>query len=135
MKVEVDDKGQQYVAGMTMGVENTETGMQSNVIFLADKFMIMNQANGTPVPAFIIKDGNAIMNGAIIGKASLNFATISDTIQSENYVPGKSGWRLFKDGNFEINSSFLGGGRIELNGSGLAVFDERNVLRVKLGKL
>lgn len=135
MKVEVDDKGQQYVAGMTMGVENTETGMQSNVIFLADKFMIMNQANGTPVPAFIIKDGNVIMNGAIIGKASLNFATISDTIQSENYVPGKSGWRLFKDGNFEINSSFLGGGRIELNGSGLAVFDERNVLRVKLGKL
>ena len=135
MKVEVDDKGQQYVAGMTMGVENTETGMQSNVIFLADKFMIMNQANGTPVPAFIIKDGNVIMNGAIIGKASLNFATISDTIKSENYVPGKSGWRLFKDGNFEINSSFLGGGRIELNGSGLAVFDEMNVLRVKLGKL
>jgi predicted phage tail protein len=135
MKVKIDDKGQQYVAGMTMGVENTETGMQSNVIFLADKFMIMNQANDTPVPAFIIKDGNVIMNGAIIGKASLNFATISDTIQSENYVPGKSGWRLFKDGNFEINSSFLGGGRIELNGSGLAVFDERNVLRVKLGKL
>jgi predicted phage tail protein len=135
MKIQVDNKGQQYVAGMTMGVENTETGMQSNVIFLADKFMIMNQANGTPVPAFIIKDGNVIMNGAIIGKASLNFATISDTIQSENYVPGKSGWRLFKDGNFEINSSFLGGGRIELNGSGLAVFDERNVLRVKLGKL
>lgn len=135
MKVEVDDKGQQYVAGMTMGVENTETGMQSNVIFLADKFMIMNQANGTPVPAFIIKDGNVIMNGAIIGKASLNFATISDTIQSENYVSGKSGWRLFKDGRFEINSSFLEGGRIELNGSGLSVFDEKNLLRVKLGKL
>lgn len=135
MKVEVDDKGQQYVAGMTMGVENTETGMQSNVIFLADKFMIMNQANGTPVPAFIIKDGNVIMNGAIIGKASLNFATISDTIQSENYVSGKSGWRLFKDGKFEINSSFLEGGRIELNSSGLSVFDEKNLLRVKLGKL
>ncbi|OCG35748.1 MULTISPECIES: host specificity protein J [unclassified Gilliamella] len=135
MKVKIDDKGQQYVAGMTMGVENTDNGMQSNVIFLADKFMVMNQANGNPVPAFIIKDGNVIMNGAIIGRASLNFATISDTIQSENYVPGKSGWRLFKDGNFEINSSFLGGGRIELNGSGLAVFDERNVLRVKLGKL
>lgn len=135
MKVQVDDKGQQYVAGMTMGVENTDNGMQSNVIFLADKFMVMNQANGNPVPAFIIKDGDVIMNGAIIGRASLNFTTISDTIQSENYVPGKSGWRLFKDGNFEINSSFLGGGRIELNGSGLAVFDERNVLRVKLGKL
>ena len=135
MKVKIDDKGQQYVAGMTMGVENTETGMQSNVIFLADKFMIMNQANGTPVPAFIIKDGNVIMNGAIIGKASLNFATISDTIQSENYVPGKSGWRLFKDGNFEINSSFAGGGRVLINSDGMSVYDENGVLRVKLGRL
>ncbi|OCG77399.1 host specificity protein [Gilliamella sp. Nev6-6] len=135
MKVQVDGKGQQYVAGMTMGVENTDKGMQSNVIFLADKFMVMNQANGDPVPAFIIKDGNVIMNGAIIGRASLNFATISDTIQSENYVPGKAGWKLFKNGNFEINSSFLGGGRIELNGNGLAVFDEKNILRVLLGNL
>jgi len=135
IKVEVDDKGQQYAAGMSIGVENTDQGMQSNVIFLADKFMVMNQANGDPVPVFIAKDGNVIMNSAVFGHASINFATISDTIQSENYVQGKSGWKLFKNGSFEINSTFTDGGRVMLNSDGLAVYDERNILRVLLGKL
>ena len=135
MKVQVDSKGQQYVAGMTMGVENTDSGMQSNVIFLANKFMVMNQANGNPVPAFIVKDGNVIMNSAVFGHASINFATISDTIQSENYISGKSGWKLFKNGTFEINSTFMDGGRVILNSDGLAVYDEMGVLRVLLGKL
>lgn len=135
IKVEVDDKGQQYAAGMSIGVENTDQGMQSNVIFLADKFMVMNQANGSPVPAFIVRDGNVIMNSAVFGHASINFATISDTIQSENYISGKSGWRLFKNGTFEINSTFMDGGRVILNSDGLAVYDEMGVLRVLLGKL
>ena len=135
IKVKVDSKGQQYAAGMSIGVENTDQGMQSNVIFLADKFMVMNQANGDPVPAFIAKDGNVIMNSAVFGHASINFATISDTIQSENYVQGKSGWKLFKNGSFEINSTFTDGGRVMLNSDGLAVYDERNILRVLLGKL
>ena len=135
IKVKVDSKGQQYAAGMSIGVENTDKGMQSNVIFLADKFMVMNQANGNPVPAFVVKDGNVIMNSAILGKATINFANISDTIQSENYVSGKSGWRLFKNGTFEINSSFAEGGRVVINSDGLAVYDERNILRVLLGKL
>ena len=135
IKVEVDDKGQQYAAGMSIGVENTDQGMQSNVIFLADKFMVMNQANGSPVPAFIVKDGSVIMNSAVFGHASINFATISDTIQSENYVPNKSGWKLFKNGMFEINSTFMDGGRVILNSDGLAVYDEMGVLRVLLGKL
>ena len=135
MKVQVDNKGQQYVAGMTMGIENTDKGMQSNVIFLADKFMVMNQANGNPVPAFIVKDGNVIMNSAVFGHASINFATISDTIQSENYEQGKSGWKLFKNGSFEINSSFAGGGRVLINSDGMSIYDENGVLRVKLGRL
>ena len=135
IKVEVDDKGQQYAAGMSIGVENTDKGMQSNVIFLADKFMVMNQANGSPVPAFIVKDGNVIMNSAVFGHASINFATISDTIQSENYISGKSGWKLFKNGTFEINSTFMDGGRVILNSDGLAVYDEMGALRVLLGKL
>ena len=34
---------------------------------------------------------------------------MSRTIQSNNYVPGVSGWKLNKDGTFEINSCILGG--------------------------
>jgi hypothetical protein len=39
---------------------------------------------------------------------SIETARVGD-IQSANYVPGVSGWKLNKDGTFEINSCILGG--------------------------
>ena len=97
MKVEVDDKGQQYVAGMTMGVENTETGMQSNVIFLQDRFSIMNAANGNPQPVFTTHGNQVIINDAVIGNGTITDAKIGNVIQSDNYKYGVSGWQLLKN--------------------------------------
>ncbi|OCG66615.1 hypothetical protein A9G41_12430 [Gilliamella sp. Nev5-1] len=106
MKVQVDNKGQQYVAGMTMGVENTDEGMQSNVIFLQDRFSIMNAAGGDPQVIFtthgnqVIINDTAIGNGSItdahIKDASITNAKINDIIQSDNFVDGVSGWQLSK---------------------------------------
>ncbi|MCX8581563.1 DUF1983 domain-containing protein [Gilliamella sp. B3482] len=97
MKVEVDDKGQQYVAGMTMGVENTETGMQSNVIFLQDRFSIMNAANGNPQPVFTTHGNQVVINDAVIGNGTITDAKIGNVIQSDNYKYGVSGWQLLKN--------------------------------------
>ncbi|OCG04243.1 hypothetical protein A9G15_03855 [Gilliamella apis] len=107
MKVEVDNKGQQYVAGMTMGVENTDKGMQSNVIFLQDRFSIMNAADGDPQVIFTTHGNQVIINDAAIGKGSITDAHIKDgsitnakisnIIQSDNFVDGKKGWQLSKD--------------------------------------
>ncbi|HGY6028542.1 TPA: phage tail protein, partial [Enterobacter asburiae] len=47
IKVAVDANGKQYAAGMGIGVENTPSGMQSQVLFLADRFAVMTQAGGT----------------------------------------------------------------------------------------
>ena len=44
IKVGVDANGMQYAAGMGLGVQNTPNGMQSQVIFLADRFAVMSQA-------------------------------------------------------------------------------------------
>jgi ribosomal protein S14 len=46
IKVAVDSNGNQYAAGMGIGVQNTPSGMQSQVLFLADRFAVMTQAGG-----------------------------------------------------------------------------------------
>ena len=107
MKVQVDNKGQQYVAGMTMGVENTDKGMQSNVIFLQDRFSIMNAADGNPQTVFTTQGNQVVINDAVIGNgtitdakiknASITSAKISNVIQSDNFQDGKSGWQLSRD--------------------------------------
>lgn len=145
MKVEVDDKGQQYVAGMTMGVENTETGMQSNVIFLQDRFSIMNAANGNPQTIFTTHGNQVVIDDAVIGDASITNAKIKDasitsskissSIQSDNYSPNRTGWILHKNGQFEINGIFEGQSKVLINNEGMKVFDEQGKIRVKIGKL
>ncbi|EMP4359742.1 TPA: phage tail protein, partial [Enterobacter hormaechei] len=47
IKVGVTSNGQYYAAGMGIGVENTPSGMQSQVIFLADRFAVTSQAGST----------------------------------------------------------------------------------------
>ena len=107
IKVEVDDKGQQYAAGMSIGVENTDSGMQSNVIFLQDRFSIMNAAGGNPQTVFTTHGNQVIINDAVIGNgtitdakikdASITSAKISNVIQSDNFQDGKSGWQLSRN--------------------------------------
>lgn len=97
MKVEVDNKGQQYVAGMTMGIENTQNGMQSNVVFLQDRFSIMNAAGGNPKMVFTTQGDQVVMNNAFIGNGAITNAKIGNIIQSDNFQEGKTGWQLSKE--------------------------------------
>ncbi|MBG6247024.1 MULTISPECIES: phage tail tip fiber protein [Symbiopectobacterium] len=46
LRIKIDADGRQYVAGMTQSIEDTDEGMQSNTIFLQDRFSIMNAAGG-----------------------------------------------------------------------------------------
>jgi predicted phage tail protein len=59
--------------------------------------------------------------------------TVKDA-KSSNYLYQTSGWRLTKDGFFEINSS-TDDGRIQQDSNGIKVFDQNGTLRVKMGKL
>lgn len=75
--------------------------------------------NGVRIPA------GTYINTAFIADASINMAKISDSIQSDNYVAGRQGWRLFKDGRFELNNTFGDGSSLELNSKGLIVWYDR----------
>ena len=106
IKVGVDANGVQYAAGMGLGVQNTPNGMQSQVIFLADRFAVMSQAGSAVTLPFVIQNGQAFINDAFFRDASIQFAKITDSLKSDNFVsgPGGVGWNLPKSGNAELNN-------------------------------
>ncbi|HDV8340507.1 TPA: phage tail protein, partial [Enterobacter hormaechei] len=72
IKVAVDANGRQYAAGMGIGVENTPGGMQSQVLFLADRFAVMMQAGSTPTIVFTTQNGQLIIRDAVIGDGTIS---------------------------------------------------------------
>ncbi|EPV6097220.1 host specificity protein J, partial [Escherichia coli] len=101
IKVGVSSNGQYYAAGMGIGVQNTPSGMQSQVIFLADRFAVTTMVDGTVTLPFVIQNGQAIIRDTVIGDGTISNAKIGNYIQSNNYVAGSVGWKLDKSGTFE----------------------------------
>ncbi|KRW62326.1 phage tail protein [Pseudomonas sp. TTU2014-080ASC] len=135
VKLQIGSGGQYEFAGIGLGIENVGGVLQSQFLVRANRFAILNDTGSGLVSPFVVQGGQTIISNAVIGDASINFAKISDTIQSTNYVAGVSGWRLQKNGNFEINGSVPGQGRILLNNNGLKVYDNAGTVRVKVGNL
>ncbi|MDV7025569.1 DUF1983 domain-containing protein, partial [Atlantibacter subterranea] len=133
IKVAIDSNGVQYAAGMGLGVQNTPSGMQSQVIFLADRFAVMSQAGAAVTLPFVIQNGQAFINQALIGKGWINNAMIGDYIQSNNYQAGLVGWRWDKNGNVENNGSD-GEGAMKQTNTTISIRDQ-NRLRVQIGRL
>ncbi|HEP0985462.1 TPA: phage tail protein [Enterobacter ludwigii] len=111
IKVAVDDNGQYYAAGMGIGVENTPSGMQSQVLFLADRFAVMTQVGGAVTLPFVIQNGQVFINDAFFRDASIQFGKITDSLRSDNFVSGSAGagWNLPKSGNAELNNVTIRG--------------------------
>ncbi|MCO1667780.1 hypothetical protein FA460_34035, partial [Pseudomonas aeruginosa] len=80
-----------------------------------------------------IVGGQMFINNAMIQDGSITNAKIGNSIQSNNYVAGQTGWRLDKTGAFEINGSVAGQGRVVITNQLISVYDSNNVLRVRMG--
>lgn len=135
IKVGLSSNGQYYAAGMGIGVENTPSGMQSQVIFLADRFAVTHQAGATVTLPFVIQNGQVFIREALIGDGTISNAKIGNYIQSNNYVAGSVGWRLDKGGTFENYGSTAGEGAMKQTNQTISVRDSRNVLRVQIGRI
>ncbi|EOE2554721.1 host specificity protein J, partial [Enterobacter hormaechei] len=135
IKVGVASNGQYYAAGMGIGVENTPSGMQSQVIFLADRFAVTHQAGATVTLPFVIQNGQVFIRDALIGDGTIGNAKIGNYIQSNNYVAGSVGWRLDKGGTFENYGSTAGEGAMKQTNQTISVKDANNVLRVQIGRI
>ena len=132
IKVGVSSNGQYYAAGMGIGVENTPGGMQSQVIFLADRFAVTTAAGNSVALPFVIQNGQTFIRASFIQDGTIENAKIGNFIQSNNYVAGSAGWKLDKGGTFEING-VAGGGRMLISSTLIRIYDSNNVLRVRMG--
>ncbi|MGS5099474.1 host specificity protein J [Escherichia coli] len=135
IKVGVSSNGQYYAAGMGIGVQNTPSGMQSQVIFMADRFAVTTMVGGTVTLPFVIQNGQAIIRDTVIGDGTISNAKIGNYIQSNNYVAGSVGWKLDKSGTFENYGSTAGEGAMKQTNQTISVKDGNNVLRVQVGRL
>lgn len=132
IKVGVSSNGQYYAAGMGIGVQNTPSGMQSQVIFLADRFAVTTAAGNSVALPFVIQNGQTFIRASFIQDGTIENAKIGNYIQSNNYVAGSVGWKLDKGGTFEING-VGGGGRMLISSTLIQIYDSNNVLRVRMG--
>ena len=75
------------------------------------------------------KIANLSVNTAKIADATITTAKIASTIQSTNYVANSTGWQINKAGTILINGS----GRMVISNNIIQIYDNNNVLRVRMG--
>ncbi|MEG6108111.1 DUF1983 domain-containing protein, partial [Enterobacter hormaechei] len=121
----IDSNGNQYAAGMGIGVQNTPSGMQSQVLFLADRFAVMTQAGGTVTLPFVIQNGQTFIRASFIQDGTIENTKIGNYIQSSTWDgTGNVGWHINKSGYATFNNVTVRGsiyatnGNFSFNGSG-----------------
>ncbi|CZW31264.1 phage tail protein [Enterobacter hormaechei] len=118
IKVAVDANGKQYAAGMGIGVENTPSGMQSQVLFLADRFAVMAQAGGAVTLPFVIQNGQVFIRETFIQDGTIGNAKIGNYIQSSTWDgTGNVGWHINKSGYATFNNVTVRGSIYATNGN------------------
>ncbi|MHA1023868.1 TipJ family phage tail tip protein [Enterobacter ludwigii] len=139
IKVAVSSNGQYYAAGMGIGVENTPSGMQSQVIFLADRFAVTHQAGATVTLPFVIQNGQTIIRDTVIGDGTISNLKIGSYIQSSTWDgTGNVGWHINKSGYATFNNVTVRGsiyatnGNFSFNGSGNTTVINGNGLTVNI---
>lgn len=136
VKMQLNANGQYVAAGIGLGIENVDGQLQSQFLVSADRFSIVTTlAGGQVFTPFTVQNGQVFMRSAFIQDGTITNAKIGSYIASNNYVAGVSGWKLFFDGTFEINSAFGGQARQVINNAGGKVFDENGTKRYQWGDL
>ncbi|EET8106817.1 DUF1983 domain-containing protein [Escherichia coli] len=114
IKIATDNNGRKYATGMSLGLTGSGTNVQSQCIFLVDRFVLMTAANGTYQTPFYVTNGAMYVREAFIKDASIGTAKIADAaittakiaqqVQSTNYASGSTGWMINKNGSAEFNN-------------------------------
>lgn len=132
LKAGVTYNGTYYDAGMTLSTIASGSGVLTRVAFKANQFVIAHPTTGGLFAAFAVIGNDVFIDTARIQNASISFAQISDSLQSSDFVSGQQGWRMLKNGTFEINSK-SGNGRLLIQNNQILVYDANGRLRVRFG--
>ncbi|EHN8801982.1 host specificity protein J [Enterobacter asburiae] len=135
LKTGVRINGVMYNAGMSIAVL-AEAGkpVVTRVGFNANQFVLMSGSSNTQYSPFAVVNGQVFISSGFIQDGTITNAKIGNFIQSNNYVPGQSGWKLDKGGTWENYGSDGQGARKTTNVTD-SIRDANGVLRVQIGKL
>ncbi|MEE7534585.1 DUF1983 domain-containing protein [Klebsiella huaxiensis] len=104
IKVETKN-GKRVGAGMVLGSD----GSTSDIIFNADRFSIFNDTSKTAVPVMIAEGNELYIDSARIKNGTIDIGKVTERLSSINYVTGKSGWSITKNGGSEFNNVIVRG--------------------------
>ncbi|MFS1296699.1 phage tail tip protein [Klebsiella pneumoniae] len=107
VKMETNSNGKKYAAGIALGIDGKN--LQSQFLVQADRFGLINTSNGNTTTPFVVENGVAYMNAAVIKDGSITNAKIGSEIRSDNFVNGSNGWRIGKDGSSQFNNVVIRG--------------------------
>ena len=66
VKLQQMQDGRLYIAGIGAGIENTDEGVQSQILLAADRVAFINPENGNTTPALVTQGGQTFINEALI---------------------------------------------------------------------
>lgn len=107
VKMETNSNGKKYAAGIALGIDGKN--LQSQFLVQADRFGLINTSNGNTTTPFVVENGVAYINAAVIKDGSITNAKIGGEIRSDNFVNGSNGWRIGKDGSSQFNNVVIRG--------------------------
>ncbi|MFG0737766.1 TipJ family phage tail tip protein [Proteus terrae] len=105
----VHNKVKYNAAGQVISAQVKNGKLESFIGYNANNFAWYNPANGKMELFMYAKNGQFFVRDLFIEDGSITNAKIGDVIQSNNYVAGKSGWIINKNGYAEFdNAKFRG---------------------------
>lgn len=129
--------GQEYSAGMALSLVGDGTGVKSQMLFSADRFAIISNAQaGAFTLPFVVENNQVFINSLLVKDGTITTAKIAQQINSTNWSSGSAGWMINKNGIAEFNQvtvrgnlyassgafSFNGvNNTVVINGSGIRV--------------
>ncbi len=124
-----------YASGMGLGVEQQPDGSyQSQVLFQADRFAVINVVNGNVTSPFVIQGGQTFISQALIGTGWIQNAMIGDVIQSNAVgAGGQPRWKLDKNGSLTMVGPADSGYSLSINDRNIFVRNSQGQPIVALG--
>ncbi|EBY6851969.1 host specificity protein J [Salmonella enterica subsp. enterica] len=120
LKAGVRINGVMYNAGMSIAVlAQAGQPVITRVGFNASQFVLMSGSSDTQYSPFAVVNGQVFIRSALIQDASIDFAKITDSLQSANFIPGGGGrgWNLPKSGSPEFHGKlYADSGEFAFNG-------------------
>nr|HDI2363858.1 DUF1983 domain-containing protein [Klebsiella pneumoniae] len=106
VKVQTDTGGgNPRIAGIQLGIDASGS---SQFLVMADTFAVYTGGANKTYP-FVVQNGVAYMQEALIRDGSITNAKIGNEIKSNNFVDGSQGWRIGKDGSSQFNNVVVRG--------------------------